>query len=402
MKILVINSGSSSIKFKLFEMEERKVLVRGLVERIGLEDSLLEINSNGKDSKIAYGKLNHNTAVKEILSVIVSEEYGVIENVSEIDAVGHRIAHGGELFSESVIMTKEVIENIRLCSELAPLHNPVNLLGVEACQKALGIDVPMVAVFDTAFHQTMEPKAFVYAAPYEYYKKWNLRRYGFHGTSYKYVSNQVEKILSEKKENFITDHKMVICHLGNGASVCAIKNGKSIDTSMGLTPLEGLVMGTRAGDIDPAAGAYISKKEGIDAEEMLAVLNKKSGLLGLSGRSSDFRDISEAAENGDERAKLTLEVVEHRLLKYIGGYTAELGGLDTLVFTGGIGENAANLRENIIKKIEFLGAKLDEEKNMKRSREARFISREDSKVNILVVPTNEELMIASETEVLVK
>lgn len=397
MNILVINCGSSSLKYQLINMNEEKVYAKGLCERIGIDGSRLKHTPSGKDTIIIEAPMpNHKEAVKMVLDALTHEEYGVVKSMDEISAVGHRVVHGGESFSESVIIDEEVKKAIEACSELAPLHNPPNLIGIEACQHLMP-NTPMVAVFDTAFHQTMPNYAYLYAIPYELYEKHKIRRYGFHGTSHKYVAYRAAELLGKPIEEL----KIVTCHLGNGASVCAVKNGKSVDTSMGFTPLAGLVMGTRCGDIDPAIVTYLQDKENLSAQEVDNLLNKKSGVLGLSGISSDFRDIEDAVKEGNEKAAVTMDVFNYIVAKYVGAYAAAMNGLDAIVFTGGLGENNHEVRRDVCKYLEFLGVKIDEEKNQCRGVERDF-SAEGAKIRTLVIPTNEELMIARETKNLLK
>ncbi|NLK20973.1 MAG: acetate kinase [Epulopiscium sp.] len=397
MNILVINCGSSSLKYQLINMKEEQVYAKGLCERIGIEGSRLKHTPEGKETIIKESPMpNHKEAVRLVIDALTDKEYGVIEGMDEISAVGHRVVHGGESFSESVIIDEEVIKAIEACSDLAPLHNPPNLIGIEAC-KYLMPNTPMVAVFDTAFHQTMPQHAYLYAIPYELYEKHKIRRYGFHGTSHKYVAYRAAEILQKPIEEL----KIVTCHLGNGASVCAIDRGESVDTSMGFTPLAGLVMGTRCGDIDPAIVSFIMEKENISAHEADDILNKKSGVLGLSGVSSDFRDIENSMEDGNDRAKLAMDVFNYTVTKYVGSYAAAMGGLDAIVFTAGLGENNHEVRRDICKYLGFFGVKVDEEKNNCRGIERDFSS-PDAKVHSLVIPTNEELMIARETKNLLK
>ncbi|HHV73552.1 acetate kinase [Thermoanaerobacterium sp. PSU-2] len=397
MKILIINCGSSSLKYQLIESTDGNVLAKGLAERIGINDSLLTHNANGEKIKIKKDMKDHKDAIKLVLDALVNSDYGVIKDMSEIDAVGHRVVHGGESFTSSVLINDEVLKTITDCIELAPLHNPANIEGIKACQQIMP-NVPMVAVFDTAFHQTMPDYAYLYPIPYEYYTKYRIRRYGFHGTSHKYVSNRAAEILNRP----IEDLKIITCHLGNGSSIAAVKYGKSIDTSMGFTPLEGLAMGTRSGNIDPSIISYLMEKENISAEEVVNILNKKSGVYGISGISSDFRDLEDAAfKNGDERAQLALNVFTYRVKKTIGAYAAAMGGVDAIVFTAGVGENGPEIREFILDGLEFLGFSLDKEKNKVRGKET-IISTPNSKVSVMVVPTNEEYMIAKDTEKIVK
>lgn len=395
MKILVINCGSSSLKYQLIDMKNEAVLVKGLAERIGIDGSILtHKRPNAEPVVIEKPMANHEIAIQMVLDALRDKEYGVIASLDEISAVGHRVVHGGDKFSKSVVIDASVIEGIRECIPLGPLHNPANLMGIEACQKLMPT-VKQVAVFDTAFHQTMPDTAYMYALPYEYYNKYKLRRYGFHGTSHRFVSLKAAEMLGTK--NF----KLITCHLGNGASLAAIKDGKCIDTSMGLTPLEGLIMGTRCGDMDPAIVTFLMEKEGLSATKMDSLMNKKSGMLGISGISSDFRDIEAEADKGNTQAALSLEMFAYRVRKYIGAYATSLGGVDAIVFTAGVGENSDTMRASICKGLDFLGVKLDTEKNKKRG-EARFIEATDSKVKIMVIPTNEELMIAKDTLELVK
>lgn len=396
MKVLVINCGSSSLKYQLIDSESGEALVTGLCERIGIDGRLVYKPANG-EKRIFEDKLpDHQVAVSNVLAAISNPEYGVIGSLDEIDAVGHRVVHGGETFNRSVIINDEVIKAIEECNDLAPLHNPANIIGINACTKLMP-GVPQVAVFDTAFHQTMPDKAYMYGLPYEYYEKYKVRRYGFHGTSHSYVSKRVIDILSLDKNN----SKVIVCHLGNGASISAVMNGKSIDTSMGLTPLEGLVMGTRSGDIDPAIMEFIAKKENLSISEIMNVLNKKSGVQGMSGLTSDFRDIDEGIKKGNNRARLAREVFCYKAAKVVGSYVAAMNGVDAIVFTAGIGENDGVVRKEICSYLGFLGLTVDDEKNAVRGEEV-VISTPDSKVKALVVPTNEELAICRETVALVK
>ncbi len=395
MKILVVNCGSSSLKYQLIDMNNDNSLAQGLVERIGIEGSKLTQKANGQKYIIEQPMESHQDAIKLVLEALVDETYGVIKSMDEISAVGHRVVHGGENYAESVLIDDEVMKALEECVKLAPLHNPPNITGINAC-KALMPNTPMVTVFDTAFHQSMPDKAYMYALPYELYEKHGIRRYGMHGTSHRYVSQRVSEVIGKPMEEL----KIITCHLGNGASCAAIKNGKSVDTSMGFTPLEGLVMGTRCGDIDPAIVPFIQKAENLSAAEVDALMNKKSGVFGLSGVSSDFRDIEEAEANGNDRARLALEVFYYRVKKYIGAYTAAMGGVDVIVFTAGLGENSKECRELVCEGLEYLGVKIDKEKNNFRGEE-RLISTEDSSVKVFVIPTNEELMIAKDTKVIV-
>ena len=396
MKILVINCGSSSLKYQLFNMDDHSVMAKGIVERIGIEGSKLKHTATGMDAvEIAQSIPDHNKAVEIVLSMLVDKEYGVISDVSEISAVGHRVLHAGQKYTSSVVVTEDVKNVVRECFDLGPLHNPANLIGIEACEKAMP-GTPNVAVFDTAFHQTMPEKAYTYAIPYEYYEKYGVRRYGFHGTSHAYVSAKAIDFAGLDKDN----SKVIVCHIGNGGSCSAVVNGKCVDTSMGLTPLEGLVMGTRSGDIDPAVIQFIAHKEGKTLDEMIDILNKKSGVLGISGVSSDFRDLTTAANEGNERARIALDTYSYRIAKYIGAYTAAMNGVDAIVFTAGVGENNGFLRKDICEYLGYLGVELDEEANSKRG-EDMIISTANSKVKVMVLPTNEELKIAQETEALI-
>src|SRR6056297_2479621 len=397
MKVLVLNSGSSSIKFQLFNMEEERVLAKGLVERIGIEDSAIEYeNNNGQEVEKDIDIANHRDGIEHVIEMLLDSEVGVLEDIDEINAVGHRVVHGGEKFAHSTLITEEVIDKIEEVTPLAPLHNPHNLSGIKVCKELLP-DKPQVGVFDTAFHQTMPEEAYTYAIPYEYYEEHGVRRYGFHGTSHKYVAKRCAALMDED----IEDLKIITCHLGNGASMAAVDGEKSIDTSMGMTPLEGLVMGTRSGDIDPAIIPFLMEKEDLDTEEVDNILNKKSGLLGVSGISNDSRDVRQAAHDGNHRAELADQVFSYRVKKYIGAYIAALNGVDAVVFTGGIGENAAGVREHILEKLNNLGFELDPEANKVRGEE-REITTEDSKVKAFVIPTNEELVIARDTKEIVE
>ena len=397
MNILVINCGSSSLKYQLINSDSEAVLAKGLCERIGIDGSLLTHTPKGKDKvKIETSMPNHKVAIQLVIDALANKEYGVIKSLDEIGAVGHRVVHGGEKFSASVVVTDEVIKAIEDVSDLAPLHNPANLLGIKSFQEIIP-NVPMVVVFDTAFHQTMPEKAYLYGLPYEYYEKYKVRRYGFHGTSHDYVSNRAAELLGKKRE----DLKIIVCHLGNGASISAIDHGKCVDTSMGLTPLEGLIMGTRSGDIDPAICDFICQKEGITSAEMNNILNKKSGVLGMTGISSDFRDVEIAEAEGNERAKVALDAYNYKIVKYIGSYVAAMNGVDAIAFTAGVGENNKIGRAQIAEYLGYLGTEIDEEKNNVRG-EDRIISKDGSKVALLCVPTNEELAIARQTVALVK
>ena len=392
MKVLVINCGSSSLKYQVLDMTNEALLCKGLVERIGMEGSVITHEKIGMDKVKNVVPMNdHKDAIEQVLAAVQNAEHGVVKSMDEIGAVGHRVVHAGEKFACSVKITEEVIKALEECVELAPLHNPPNLLGIEAC-KQLMPETPMVGVFDTAFHQTMPAESYIYAIPYEYYQKHGIRRYGFHGTSHKYVAERAAHMLNVS----LDDLKLITCHLGNGASVSAIKRGKCIDTSMGFTPLEGLVMGTRSGDIDPAIVTFIREKENLPQGVANEILNKKSGVLGISGVSSDFRDIEEAVAEGNERAALALKVFAHKVRFYIGAYIAEMNGVDAIIFTAGVGENDITMREVICHNLGNLGIKLDPLKNKVRGKET-IISTDDSKVKILLIPTNEELMIARDT-----
>ncbi len=396
MNILVVNCGSSSLKYQLIDSESEKVLAKGLCERIGIDGRLTYQPAGGEKEITEAAMPTHNEAIQMVLDALVNDKTGVIKSLDEINAVGHRIVHGGEKFTSSVIIDDEVMAAIEECNDLAPLHNPANLIGVRTCQKLMP-GVPMVAVFDTAFHQTMPAKAYTYGLPYEYYEKYKVRRYGFHGTSHDYVSHKLAELLGKPYDSV----KMIICHLGNGASVSAIKDGKCQDTSMGLTPLEGLVMGTRSGDIDPSIMEFIANKEGLDIAGVMNVLNKKSGVFGVSELSSDFRDLEEGAEAGNEKAQLAMDVFAYRVAKYVGSYVAALNGVDAIAFTAGIGENAPLIRKMVLEYLGYLGIELNEEENNKRG-DDMVISTPDSKVTVMVIPTNEELAIARQTVALVK
>ncbi len=397
LKILVINAGSSSLKYQLFDMDTKDVLAKGACERIGIDGSKISQKVEGKpEYELCSPMSNHGDAIKLVIDALTSKEYGVIASMDEIDAVGHRVLHAGKYYSESTIVTDDVKKVIRDCFDLGPLHNPANLTGIEACEKAMP-GTPNVAVFDTAFGQTMDKKVFTYGIPYEYYEKYAIRRYGFHGISHNYVSQRALEFANLDKEN----GKVIVCHLGNGSSISASIGGKCVDTSMGLTPLEGLVMGTRSGDVDAAVVQFIANKENKTVDEVLNILNKKSGVLGISDVSSDFRDLEAAANEGNERAQLALDMFSYRVKKYIGSYAAAMGGVDAIVFTAGIGENTTIVRKAVTEGLEFLGVKLDDAKNNERSKEERVISTAVSKVKLLVIPTNEELMIAQDTAKLV-
>lgn len=398
MKVLVINCGSSSLKYQLIDSATEDVLAKGLCERIGIDGSSVTHQKAGCGKvKTEVPMADHTDAVKVVIEKLTDPEAGVIASLQEIDAVGHRIVHGGEKFKGSVVINEEVVNAITECNDLAPLHNPANLIGIHSCEKIMP-GVPMVAVFDTAFHQTMPKKAYLYGLPYEYYEKYKVRRYGFHGTSHDFVSKRAAEILGRDRKEL----RIIVCHLGNGASVSAVKYGESVDTSMGLTPLEGLIMGTRSGDMDPAIVSFIAEKEGMDAAGVINVCNKKSGVLGLSGGfSSDFRDLAEAAEGGNEMAKTALEAYAYRVGKYIGSYVAAMNGVDVIAFTAGAGENNAEVRQLIGQYIGFLGTNIDAERNKIRGEEV-ILSDEGAKVVTMVVPTNEELAIARETVRLVE
>ena len=398
MNVLVINCGISSLKYQLIETDSETVLAKGLCERIGIDGSAITHTPKGGDKVTTTVHMkDHTDAVKLVIEKLTDTNVGVIKSLDEIDAVGHRVVHGGEKFASSVVINDEVMAAIAECNDLAPLHNPANIIGINACKEVMP-GVPMVAVFDTAFHQTMPDKAYMYGIPYEYYEKYKVRRYGFHGTSHDFVSKRAAEILGKKREEL----NIIVCHLGNGASISAVKKGQSVDTSMGLTPLEGLIMGTRSGDIDPAIVSFIADKEGITADEVVNILNKKSGVLGLSGGiSSDFRDLGDAAEAGNEMAKNTLDAYAYRVAKYIGAYMVAMGGVDVIVFTAGIGENNAIVRALVGNYLTCLGTSIDPEKNKLRGEEV-ILSAENDKVVTMVVPTDEELAIARETVRLTK
>lgn len=397
MKILVLNCGSSSIKFQLINMEDEKVLIKGVYERIGYEDAFCTYKNGEIKEKIVLNTPNHVAGIKAILEEIVKEKYGAIKDISEIDAVGHRVVHGGEKYSESILIDEDVIAGIEENKELAPLHNGANLDGINAISELLP-EIPQVAVFDTAFHQTMDEVQYIYNIPYEYYEKDKIRKYGFHGTSHRYITDRIHEIKNLKKGD---DLKLITCHLGQGASIAAIKNGKSIDTTMGFTPLAGLPMGTRSGDIDPSVVTYLGKKYNMSFEELDNMLNKKSGVLGVSGVHSDFRDVEEAAANGNKRAELALESNAYNTARFILGYIGLLDGVDVIAFAGGLGENGPETREKICKYLNCFGIKLDEEKNNVRGKET-VISADDSKAEVWIIPTNEEIMIARDTLNLIK
>lgn len=386
MKVLVINCGSSSLKYQLIDSKTEEVLAKGLCERIGIDGSMITHQPAGGEKKTEEIPMpDHTEAVKLVIERLTDEKVGVIASLDEIGAVGHRIVHGGESFAGSVVIDENVLNAIKECSDLAPLHNPANLIGIDSCRKIMP-NVPMVAVFDTAFHQTMPKKAYLYGLPYEYYEKYKVRRYGFHGTSHDFVSKRAAEILGKDRK----DLRIIVCHMGNGASVSAVKYGESVDTSMGLTPLEGLIMGTRSGDLDPAIIGFLAEKENLTASEVIDICNKKSGIYGMTGISSDFRDLLKAIQEGNEQAKVVRDAYAYRVGKYIGAYTAAMGGVDVIVFTAGIGENNSMIRGCIGEYMEFLGTKIDEEKNKVAGEEA-IISTDDSKVTVMVVPTNEEL-----------
>lgn len=391
MKILILNAGSSSLKYQLIDMDVEKLLAKGLVERIGIEGSHINQKANGQVFDATAPMANHTEGIQWMLKALLDPEKGALKSMDEIGAVGHRVLHGGERFTASVLVNDEVKEAIKANIPLGPLHNPANLMGIEACEKVMP-GTPNVAVFDTAFHQTMPPKAYLYGVPMEYYEKLHVRRYGFHGTSHRYVSKRVCEFLGMDRSKT----RVITCHLGNGSSMCAVENGKCIDTSMGITPLEGVIMGTRSGSMDPAVVQYICNNEHISVDEMLTICNKKSGLLGISGLSSDMRDIDKAADEGNERANIARDMLVYGIRKYIGSYAAAMNGVDVIVFTAGIGENNCALRERVMQGFEYLGAKLDPAKNA-GCREEAVISTDDSKVKICVIPTDEEIVIARDT-----
>ncbi len=395
MKVLVINAGSSSLKYQLIDMDGEVLLAKGLCERIGIDGHL-------KHTPLVGGKPvfnedvpmpTHSEAIAAVIDKLTSEEYGVVSSMKEIDAVGRRVVHGGEKFASSVLITDDVMEAIHECIPFATLHNPANITGINACKAVMGNDVPMVAVFDTAFHQTMPPKAYMYAVPYDYYRKDGVRRYGFHGTSHRYVSSRCAELMGKPIEEL----KIISCHMGNGSSICVVDGGKSVDTSMGFTPLVGLPMGTRAGDLDAGVIQYLMHKDGIGVDEMLNILNKKSGVLGVSGVSSDFRDLDMAAADGNERAQLALDMFAYLVAKVAGSYVAAMNGVDAIVFTAGVGENSKSMRSSIAEYFKYLGVEIDEEANSKRGEDI-CISTPDSKVKVFVIPTNEELVIARDTK----
>ena len=392
MKIFVVNCGSSSIKYQLINMEDESVIAKGLVERIGIDGSVLTHTPAGKDKVRMESEIpDHVDGIKKVLAALVNPNHGVIKSMDEIDAVGHRVVHGGEVFSESVLVTEENLKQIEALSDMAPLHQPPNVAGIRACQKLMP-NTPQVAVFDTAFHQTMPPVAFMYGVKYEEYKKYGIRKYGFHGTSHRYVAACAAKLLGKKPE----DTKIITCHLGNGSSITAVDGGKSVDTSMGFTPLDGVLMGTRCGSIDPAIVPILMQKKGLDNAGMDKYMNKECGVLGISGISSDFRDLEDAANKGDEKAQLALDMFCYQVKRYIGAYAAAMGGVDAIVFTAGVGENDIGTRAKVCKGLEFLGVELDAERNNVRGKVTE-ISKADSKVKVFLIPTNEELVIARDT-----
>ena len=397
MKVLVINCGSSSLKYQLIDMANESVLAKGLCDRIGIEGSFLKQNRGSEDAVVINKELkNHKDAIGAVIAALTDDKIGVIKNMSEISAVGHRIVHGGDKFNSSVILNEEVMKAVRACIDVAPLHNPPNIIGIEACQ-AIMPSVPMVGVFDTAFHATMPDYAYMYALPYELYEKYGIRRYGFHGTSHKYVAERAAAMLGKP----LNELKIITCHLGNGSSISAVNKGKCVDTSMGYTPLAGVPMGTRCGDIDPEIVTTIMNKEGLDTKGVSALMNKKSGVLGISGVSSDFRDLGDAADNGNKRAQLALDMFYYAVKKYIGEYMAVMNGADAIVFTAGVGENNASGREQVLADMDFFGIKIDKEKNKVRGKEID-VSAEGATIKTLVIPTNEELAIAKETVKLLK
>lgn len=397
MNILVLNCGSSSVKYKLINVDDKKTLAEGGVEKIGIPGSFLKFRLPDGNKKVIEEVIpDHRKAIMDILNILTDPTYGCISSFKEIDAVGHRVVHGGEKFNKSVLINDEVIEKIKECYDVAPLHNPVNMAGIDAITELMP-GVPQVAVFDTAFHQTMPAEAYMYALPYELYTKYSVRRFGFHGTSHRYVARRVCDFLGVPYEN----QRIITCHIGNGGSITAVKDGKSIDTSMGLTPVEGLMMGTRVGDVDPGALTFIMDKEHLDTKQLSNLINKKSGVLGISGISSDMRDIDAAIAEGNERAKLALDMYIYRIIKYIGAYTAVLNGVDIIVFTGGVGENQQPLRKAVCEHLSYLGVKIDDAVNASSRGEEKVISVADSKVKVVVIPTDEELMIARDTEAIV-
>lgn len=398
MKILVLNCGSSSIKYQLFDIEKKEVLAKGGIEKIGLEGSFLKFNlPNGEKETITTAIPEHTTGVRMIIDILTSAKYGVVGSINEIDAVGHRMVHGGEKFSKSTLLTDEVLKDFAACSDLAPLHNPANLKGVDAVRE-IAPEMPQVGVFDTSFHQTMPDYAYMYALPYELYEQYGVRRYGFHGTSHRYITKRALAMMGVEAQGT----RIITCHIGNGGSITAVKDGKSIDTSMGLTPLEGLMMGTRSGDVDPGAIPFIMEKLNLDGHGLSDLLNKKSGVAGISGVSSDMREVNAAAESGNKRAKLSNTMYFYRIKKYIGAYAAAMGGVDAIVFAGGVGENQFDCRSEVLSGLEFLGVELDQEVNARTRGEEAVLSTPESKVKVLLIPTDEELMIASDTYEIVK
>ena len=402
MKVLVINAGSSSIKYQLIDMTNENLLAKGQCDRIGIDGgNFKQKNANGTEYKVEVDIPDHAAGIKLVVDALTDKEHGVIASMNEISAVGHRVVHGGEKFSGSVMITEEVIDAIKECSSLSPLHNPANITGIKACEEIMGKDVPQVAVFDTSFHQSMPDFAYMYPIPYQYYEKYKLRRYGFHGTSHRYVTARAAEMLGKKPEEI----NIVTCHLGNGSSITAVKGGKSFDTTMGVTPLEGLMMGTRSGSIDPAIIPFLMEKEGMSGADIDKMLNKQSGILGVTGGvTSDNRDIEEGARNGNERYKLIESMLCHQITKYVGGFAAAMGGIDAVVFTGGIGENNPQYRARVAENLKFMGVEIDEEANKKamRTSDENDVSTAGAKVKMLVIPTNEELMIARDTYALVK
>lgn len=396
MRILVINAGSSSLKYQLIDMDDEGVIAKGNCDRIGVGGHICHKTCDGRVLDEDCSFPTHTEAFQKLVETLVHGDAAVIKDISEISAIGHRIVQGAELFSESTIVTDDVINKIESISDLAPLHNPAHVLALRACKKVFG-DIPQVVVFDTAFHQTMPPKAYMYGIPYEYYEKYHVRKYGFHGTSHRYVTGELARLIGKD----IKDLKIISCHLGNGSSICCVNGGKSVDTSMGFTPLDGLIMGTRSGSVDASVVTFLAEKEKISAKEMSDLLNKKSGYLGISGISSDNRDITAACEQGHERAKLVLDIQRYQIKKYIGAYTAVMNGLDAVIFTGGIGENAWDLRETVCSDMEFFGIKIDKEKNKAQNRKLANISAPDARVQCWIVPTNEELLIARDTLALI-
>ena len=398
MKILVLNCGSSSIKYQLIDIESKDVLAKGGIEKIGLEGSFIKFNlPNGEKETIFASIPEHTVGVRMIFDILTSEKFGAVGSIDEIDAIGHRMVHGGEKFSQSTLLTNEVLEVFESCNDLAPLHNPANLKGVNAV-KEVAPDMPQVGVFDTSFHQTMPDYAYMYALPYELYEKYGVRRYGFHGTSHRYITKRALEMMGVPAEG----SKIITCHIGNGGSVAAVKDGKSIDTSMGMTPLAGLMMGTRSGDVDPGALPYIMEKTGLDIQGLNEMLNKKSGVAGISGVSSDMREVDAAAESGNKRAQLSNTMYFYRIKKYIGAYAAAMGGVDAIVFAGGVGENQAGCRAEVLEGLEFLGVELDKEVNAKMRGEEAVLSTPNSRVKVLLIPTDEEMMIASDTYDIIK